>query len=148
MFSIIGKRFLSTNVSNHLINDIKILGPYSYEARWIVNMIDNEKTADEKDGHSGSSYRYTKDIATVIKNDSYTNCKNNYVHLSFDDMLGLFYFTGFTRLGNKLITTPFDAYLIEEFNKTHKLNNYKIKESVIQLKPFMVEIAKKFPELK
>ena len=63
-------------------------------------------------------------------------------------MLGLFYFTGFTRLGNKLITTPFDAYLIEEFNKTHKLNNYKIKESVIQLKPFMVEIAKKFPELK
>lgn len=148
MFSNYRKQFLSTNITEHLINDIKTLGPYSFEARWIVNMIDDEKTADEKDGHSSSSYRYTKDIATVIKTDSYIKWKNNYVHLSFDDMLRLFYFTNYYRLGNKLITTSFDESLIREFNKIHKLNNYKIKEADVELKPFMVEITNKFPELK
>ncbi len=148
MFSIIRKRFLSTNISNHLINDIKSIGPYDYEAQWIVNMIDDEKTADKKDGHSGNSYYYTKYIANVIKADSYTNWKNNHVHLSFDDMFRLFYLDGYACIGHPLITMPFDNSLIQEFNKIHKLNNYKIKDPVKQFSPFWTEIIKKHPELK
>lgn len=93
--------------------------------------------------HSWNSYKYTENITNVINIDSYTNWKNNYVHLSFDDMLRLFYFTGFTCLGNKLITMSFNSDLIGKFNKKHKLNNYKIKEPVLELRPFMIEIVKK-----
>ena len=151
MFSIINKRFLNTNANilhKIIVDDIKQIGPYTYEADWICNMIENEKSADEKDGHSGFSFGYTKLITDVINKDGFPNWKNNYVHLSFDNMFQIFYFKGFAKLGNKLITTSFDSDLLENFNKIHKHNNYDIKEPILHLRPFMKELVKKYPELK
>ena len=63
-------------------------------------------------------------------------------------MLQLFYFTGFVKLGNKIITTSFDSDLLENFKKIHKSNNYNIENPNIQLKPFIEELVRKYPELK
>lgn len=82
MFTNIIKRTLSTsNISKILVEDIKQIGPYTTESQWIVNMIEDSTTADDKDGHSGFSYLYTKTIADTILKNGYSTWKTNHVHL-------------------------------------------------------------------
>lgn len=157
MLSNTSKRFFSTNsLSKISIGDIKQIGPYTHEAKWIVNMIKYRNNFDmieyrnnvDKDGHSDSSQMYTTEISNIISKYGFDDWKNKNVHISFDEILKLFYFKGYVRLANVLITTQFDECLIKEFNKTHKLYNYKLEEPVKQLKPFFTKIVELYPELK
>ena len=136
-----------SNISTILHKEIIKIGPYrsEIEASWIIKMLEDGTYYKI---HSGFSHGYTKRISETITTDGFSNWKNNYVHLSFDDMIKLFYMKGYQKLGDILITTPFDNQLIRNFNETHKLNNYKIEQPILQLKPMMIELVKKYPELK
>jgi hypothetical protein len=135
-----------TNASKVLHREITKIGPYraNAEAEWIVNMLEDPNDKN----HSGLSYCYTKEITNTIITNGLINWKNNYIHLTYDDMFKIFYCKGFVKLGTDLITTPFDNQLITKFNEQYKLDNYEIKEPVLHLLPLLKIIQENNPELK
>jgi hypothetical protein len=126
------KSIINFNVYNKsIIDDIKKIGPYTYEAQWFFNMLNNPDSCDIIDGHSGLSHGYTNLITNVIKKKGYDDWKTKHVHLSFDEMNDLFFLKGLSQLGNILITHSFNSELLENFNAMRKKDNYTITKKTI-----------------
>ena len=126
------KSIINFNVYNKsIIDNIKKIGPYTFEAQRFFNMLENPDSCDIMNEHSGYSYGYTNLITNVIKKKGYDNWKTKHVHLSFKEMIDLFYFKGFPQLGNGLITNSFNSELLENFNTMRKKDNYTITKKTI-----------------
>lgn len=107
----------SKTFDNFSQGDLKFIGYHDAESRWITSMRDaytngfilNPSNYQKVDncGHSGGSFVYTKVITDNIKKNNFDEWKENFLHLNYSDLLNLFYFTGFQRAGNHLISHNF-----------------------------------------
>jgi hypothetical protein len=97
--------------------DLNKIGYPNTESNWITNMRDAylegycsnpekyQKFSDCK--HSGGSFMYTKIITNNIHTNEFEEWKENFLHLNYDDILKMFYLTGFQNAGNGFISHNF-----------------------------------------
>jgi hypothetical protein len=129
------------NMKNVIVRN-NISNLYGPNCNQINNIISNDSAVDN-DGHSGSSFAFTKQVVSSIQKNEFNDWSEYCAHIEYKYMLKHFYFVGFSGYAKELMEFNFknNKKLINKFNSQINSTQISNEERIKLLKTILMTIA-------